>query len=78
MDGRVGEVGREENKHIGELEHGDGWREQVRENVMPVGRNEIMKICFSLQHRHPLPPCFSTVLHFLLHLLSSVLPNLQA
>lgn len=31
MDGRAGEVGREENKHTGELEHGDGWREQGSE-----------------------------------------------
>ncbi len=33
MDGRVREVGREENKHTGELEHGDRWSEQKRERT---------------------------------------------
>lgn len=28
MDGRVRVVGKDENKHTGELEHGDRWREQ--------------------------------------------------
>lgn len=33
MDGRVREVGRKENKHTGELERGDRWREQERERM---------------------------------------------
>lgn len=33
MNGRVREVGREENKHAGELEHGDRWSEQKRERM---------------------------------------------
>lgn len=40
MDGRVREVGREENKHTGELERKDRWREGEREKERNVSVTE--------------------------------------
>lgn len=36
MDGRVREVGKEENKHTGELEHGDRWREKEKKKELSM------------------------------------------
>lgn len=75
MDGRVRELGKEENKHRGELEHGDRCREKEKEGSVSVMQGNNENMLFFLTPHHQRLSLSNLVSKFPLLLLSFLHPT---